>query len=221
MQNSKSRILALLKRSGSCAVDELATALQLAPMTVRQHLTALERDELVSVAEQRNGAGRPKHVFSLTERGDAAFPRRYDRFAALLLSELQDPHGLVLIESESDARVALVLDRAARREAAPHAERLAALDLRARARAAAAVLHEIGGFAEAVETPAGVEIRDYNCVYRGLRPHETGPCAWHSRLVPHLMKAPIDEIAADDTGRCCRILVRCAAVAPRSMNGKE
>ena len=206
------RILAVLKRSGSRSVDDLAAALQLAPMTVRQHLTALERDELVSVAEQRNGAGRPKHVFSLTERGDAAFPRRYDRFTALLLDVLQDPDHSILVQSDCDDRTALVLDRVARREAAPYVNRLTLLDVPARARAAAAILHEIGGFAEAVETPAGVEIRDYNCVYRGVRPEESGPCAWHSRLVPRLMNLPIEEVVAGDVaGRCCRMLVRCDA----------
>ena len=212
MQSSKTKILALLKRSGSRSVDDLATALQLAPMTVRQHLTALERDELVTVAEQRNGAGRPRHLYSLTERGDAAFPRRYDRFAALLLNELRDLDATALVQSNCDDRMGLVLDRLAMREAAPHRERLAGLVVEQRAQAVAAVLHEIGGFAEAVVSPGAIEIRDYNCVYRGLRPEEAGPCAWHSRLVPLLMQTPVDELPArDDAGRCCRMLVRCGA----------
>jgi predicted ArsR family transcriptional regulator len=222
MQTSKARILAVLKRCGARSVDDLAAALQLAPMTVRQHLTALERDELVTVAERRNGAGRPRHLYSLTERGDAFFPRRYDRFASMLLAELQDPSGAAPVQSGCTDRMADVLDRLARREASPHAERLAALSVPARARATAAVLHEIGGFAEAVETPAGVEIRDYNCVYRGLRPRETGPCAWHSRLVPLLMHHPVDDLPTGaDTGLCCRMLVRCETPAVSRSNHKE
>ncbi|MGH2599935.1 MAG: helix-turn-helix transcriptional regulator [Dehalococcoidia bacterium] len=210
MQNSKTRILALLKRTGARSVDDLAAALQLAPMTVRQHLTALERDELVTVAEKRNGAGRPKHLYSLTNRGDAAFPRRYDRFAALLLAELEDLDAATPVQSECADRMGTVLNRLARREALPHIERLAQLDLPLRARATAAILHEIGGFAEAVETPVGVEIRDFNCVYRGLRPEESGPCAWHSRLVPLLMQRAVEEVpAGDDAGPSCRMLVRC------------
>jgi len=214
MQTSKARILAVLKRSGARSVDDLAAALQLAPMTVRQHLTALERDELVSVAEQRNGAGRPRHLYSLTERGDAAFPRRYDRFAALLLTELQDLDAAALVQSNCTDRMGLVLDRLAEREATPYLERLAQLSLPARARLTATILHDIGGFAEAVETPVGVEIRDYNCVYRGLRPEEPGPCAWHSRLVPLLMQRPLDEVPAGvDAGTCCRMLVRCGTAS--------
>jgi predicted ArsR family transcriptional regulator len=209
MQTSKDRILAVLKRSGSRSVDDLAAALQLAPMTVRQHLTALERDELVRVSEYRNGAGRPKHYYSLTDRGDAVFPRRYDRFAALLLNELQHIEPAATADDETVDRMGLVLERLARRESAPHLARLSLMNLAERARAAAAILHEIGGFAEAVETPAGVEIRDYNCVYRGLRPRECGPCAWHARLVPHLVRAPVEELPpAPHAGRCCRLLVR-------------
>jgi predicted ArsR family transcriptional regulator len=214
MQTSKDRILAVLKRSGSRSVDDLASALKLAPMTVRQHLTALERDELVRVSEYRNGAGRPKHYFSLTERGDAVFPRRYDRFAALLLNELQEIEPATLPDGDHAARMGLVLDRLARREAAPHLARLAPMGPVERGYAVAAILHEIGGFAEAVETPAGIEIRDYNCVYRGLRPLEPGPCAWHARLVPRLVCAPVEELPPEShAGRCCRLLVRYPSAA--------
>jgi len=209
MQTSKARILAVLKRCGQRSVDDLATALKLAPMTVRQHLTALERDEFVRVAEHRNGAGRPKHIYSLTERGDASFPRRYDRFAALLLGELLslEPNALAFVNA--DDRMGLVLERLARRESAPHLTRLSRLEPRARAHAAARILHETGGFAEAVDAPGGVEIRDFNCVYRGLRPEEHGPCAWHSRLLAHFVHAPVEERCEGDRSVCCRFLVQC------------
>ncbi|MGD9892020.1 MAG: helix-turn-helix transcriptional regulator [Dehalococcoidia bacterium] len=222
IQSSKVRILAVLKRCGPRGVDDLATELHLAPMTVRQHLTALERDEMVSVTEQRNGAGRPRHLFSLTDRGDSAFPRRYDRFAAMLLAEVQDLDAAIPVQSECTDRMGQILDRIARREALPHVERLSLLSVPARARAAAAVLHDIGGFAEAVETPSGIEIRDYNCVYRGLRPHETGSCAWHSRLVPLLMQGPVHDLpAGNDAGPCCRMLVPGDAPAVHRTNHKD
>lgn len=210
MQNSKTRILAVLKRTGARSVDDLASALRLAPMTVRQHLTALERDEMVSVAEQRNGAGRPRHLYSLTERGDAAFPRRYDRFASMLLAELQSLDAAPIPPDCSD-RMAVVLERLARREAEPHRRRLSGLDLADRARETATVLHEIGGFAEAVESADGIEIRDYNCVYRGLRPAEAGPCAWHARLVPLLLDRPVEYPESAEGARICSVLVRCPA----------
>ena len=222
IQSSKVRILAVLKRCGPRSVDDLAAALHLAPMTVRQHLTALERDEMVGVTEQRNGAGRPRHLYSLTDHGDTVFPRRYDRFASLLLAELQDLDAAILVQSEHTDRMGQILDRLARREAMPHVDRLAPLAVSARARAAATVLHEIGGFAEAVETPSGIEIRDYNCVYRGLRPHDTGPCPWHSRLVPLLMQGPVHDIpAGDDAGPCCRLLVPCDATVAQRTNHKD
>lgn len=212
MQTSKERILTVLKRCGRRSVDDLALALQLAPMTVRQHLTALERDELVAASESRGGAGRPKHLYALTARGDAAFPRRYDRFAALLLNELQSLDPSALLHSSGGDRMGVVLEALALRESAPHLSRLASLDLPGRIAQAAVILQEIGGFAEAVETPTGSEIRDYNCVYRGLRPEESGPCAWHARLMPKLLGASVEELpAAPDQGRCCRMLVRRAA----------
>lgn len=216
MQSSKDRILAVLKRFGQRSVDDLAAALQLAPMTIRQHLTALERDEFVTMTESRTGAGRPKHVYSLTARGDAVFPRRYDRFAALLLAELQTLDPDALRGTPPEDRMGLVLEQIARRESAPHVERLAQLPADRRAHAAAAILHEIGGFAEAVETHAGIEIRDYNCVYRGLRPQESGPCGWHHRLLPMLLLSPVEHLTAEHDGGGCRALVRCTDDARRA-----
>ena len=86
MHSTKTEILALLKRNGGRSVNELATALHLASITIRQHLTHLERDGLV-VSEQRNGSsGRPTLAFRLTAKAHAAaFPRRSDRLAEMLL----------------------------------------------------------------------------------------------------------------------------------------
>src|SRR3989337_1077020 len=85
LQSSKHEILAYLKRTGGSAVDGVAQALGLAPVTVRQHLTALQRDDLVESSAIRRPTGRPHYEYRLTRRGEDTFPRRYDRLAGMLL----------------------------------------------------------------------------------------------------------------------------------------
>src|SRR5688572_1074044 len=85
--STKSRILALLKRSPASTVDAIAGSLQLAPMTVRQHLMVLERDGMLSCRDDRGATGRPRHVYTLTDAGEETFPRRYDELAREVLTE--------------------------------------------------------------------------------------------------------------------------------------
>ena len=86
MHSTKTDILALLKRNDGATVDEISSALGLAPMTVRQHLTALERDALVSGQEVRRPTGRPHFRFRLTEDGHRRVSDGYDRLLALLVT---------------------------------------------------------------------------------------------------------------------------------------
>src|SRR3954465_5639547 len=70
-------ILFALKKRGQARADELAAHLGITPSAVRQHLTGLLADGLVTFEEQRGGPGRPKHVYRLTPTADALFPRTY------------------------------------------------------------------------------------------------------------------------------------------------
>ena len=75
MQSTKGEILTQLKQNGTGTVDGLASALGLARMTIRQHLSALERDGLVSSKLERQRTGRPHLLFSLSDLGQESFPK--------------------------------------------------------------------------------------------------------------------------------------------------
>src|SRR3989337_651693 len=104
-QSTKGQILAFLKRNGGSTVDDLASALGLAGMTVRQHLTMLERDDLVASRKVRRPPGRPHYVYTLTPRGHGTFPRRYDHLAQMMLDELANLEVSQLLEFTGDERV--------------------------------------------------------------------------------------------------------------------
>jgi predicted ArsR family transcriptional regulator len=111
MRTTKSEILSHLKRSGGSSVEELATSLGLARMTVRQHLATLERDALVSSREVRRATGRPHYAFSLTDRGEEAFPKRYDRLAGLILEEVSLLDGAEIAGLTPAQKRRLLFDR--------------------------------------------------------------------------------------------------------------
>src|SRR5579875_1997100 len=203
MQTTKSQLLALLKRSGPQTVASLAQDLGLASTTVRQHLTSLDRDGLVRVTAERRPKGRPQYVYELTETGERTFPKRYDRLAAEILSELGclDPADLSTVSPA--ARVEYMLARLADRAVERHSHRLALCTLEQRVQAVAALLQEESGFVEWSADDGGFAIHDYNCMYRPLTVVDGPACAWHRRLIGRLLGRPPIESATVAAGGSC------------------
>ena len=76
MQDTRHRILRLLKLKGPLSADEMSQELKITYMGVRQHLTPLEHDGLIRHHREQRGIGRPTYVYSLTELGhNTATPR--------------------------------------------------------------------------------------------------------------------------------------------------
>lgn len=72
MQSTRRAILDHLRLNGAASVEALAGAVGLAPVTVRHHLNLLREDNLVDVAAESVGRGRPRHVFQLSQAGGQA-----------------------------------------------------------------------------------------------------------------------------------------------------
>ena len=68
---TRRELVNLLKKQGTVDADELATRMGLSTSAVRQQLTALQRDGLVTFDEVKHGLGRPRHRYRLTSAGDS------------------------------------------------------------------------------------------------------------------------------------------------------
>lgn len=89
----KDEILRIIKKQGGATVDDISKSLSLASTSIRQHLAALERDQLVKSMTVRHGAGRPKILYSLTEMANNLFPKRYDFLLSMILDEIERMDG--------------------------------------------------------------------------------------------------------------------------------
>ena len=89
----KNEILRIIKKQGGATVDDISKSLSLAPTSIRQHLAALERDQLIKSITIRHGAGRPKILYSLTELANNLFPKRYDFLLSMILNEIERIDG--------------------------------------------------------------------------------------------------------------------------------
>jgi predicted ArsR family transcriptional regulator len=212
MRSTKSEILALLKRSDGSTVDELASNLGLAPMTVRQHLTVLERDELVGAREVRRATGRPHYVYSLTEDGHRKVAGGFDRLLALLVEEAGELSAEDLAATP-DERRARLFRRAAESLAARHRAEVAALSGAAQVERVGEILRSHGGFPEIQDLGGEFELRDFSCVFRSSV-GDDGGCAWHEAFLAAILDASV-RVAREPAhcAACCRYIVSVTSTA--------
>ena len=90
MQDTRERILDILKERHQATVDELSRELGLTAVTVRHHLDILRGDGYIAapIVRRRKTPGRPQYAYTLTEKAANFFPKRYDHLASLILDEL-------------------------------------------------------------------------------------------------------------------------------------
>ena len=74
----------------SSTINELAQAVGINGISVRHHLTALEADDLIKSSEERHGVGRPRYIYSLSEKGIELFPTSYLRLTQRILKTLSN-----------------------------------------------------------------------------------------------------------------------------------
>lgn len=194
MQATRARILQILREKGEATAVELATRLGLRAVTVRHHLRVLREDGLIrEVRTLRNGRGRPRIVFALTEAANRLFPRNYEGLVRHLLP--------ITLSSENIRQIARSMGQEANLQ-----------DLSGRARLSAAVsfLNEKGYLAR-LETsgngPVWVEIR--NCPYLEVARERGELCALDAALFEELLGAPVERVSCIVHGDpACRYCVR-------------
>jgi predicted ArsR family transcriptional regulator len=92
-ERSQDRILFHLKSRGPQTAADVAARLGMTVAGARQHLLKLLDGGLVESADSREGRGRPKKRWRLTERGHARFPDRHSELTLELLKSTRALFG--------------------------------------------------------------------------------------------------------------------------------
>ena len=87
--NTRSRVLKSLLLNQKRTVNDLAESVGINPISVRHHVNKLEAEGLIQSEEERHGVGRPRLIYSLTNKGMEQFPQRYLQLTLRLLEQLK------------------------------------------------------------------------------------------------------------------------------------
>ncbi|MDX2240984.1 MAG: metalloregulator ArsR/SmtB family transcription factor [Leptolyngbyaceae cyanobacterium bins.302] len=90
---TRKQIVHLLKQNGTMDADTLAAQLDITAMAVRQHLYALQEEQLVTYQEEARPMGRPAKLWQLTTAADRFFPSGYAELSLSLINSVKAAFG--------------------------------------------------------------------------------------------------------------------------------
>ena len=93
MEQTRTRILKMLKRNGGSTIGELSELLDASATAVRRHLKALEAQGLVYHRMEQRGPGRPSYVYELKAEGPDVFKGSYVAFVDSIRQEMVTSNG--------------------------------------------------------------------------------------------------------------------------------
>jgi len=200
-RGTRGEILTALKKAQPLTAKELASKFGVTPNALRRHLKELETEGIVRYQREIRGVGGPVFAFSLTDAGEALFPRAYEKALAEVLDlvrEQQGDEGLVQLFQRRWDDIARV--------ARPELEQL---PVDQRATRLAELLTSLGYMAEAHPGSGALPVlTEHNCAIRVIAERFPEVCAAEERFIADLLGAPVTRQAHIAKGaNCCEYCV--------------
>ena len=195
--SSHRALLDALKHRGRATAAELAEDLGLNVETVREHLQALARRDLVRRdGTQRRGAGRPVIVFTLTQSSAALFPRREGEMLRAL--------GRFLVARRQTGLLREFYDEYLAEQRAAGLARVEHLKGRERLEEVARIFGEMGFMPVIEETGESPRLRLCHCPVRDLVEATHVPCQAEIGLMRELLGTTSERVSfIPDGGDAC------------------
>jgi predicted ArsR family transcriptional regulator len=188
MQDTKQRILTLLKINGGLTTSNLGDMLDISATAVRRHLNTLEAQGLITHRTEQRGMGRPSFVYELTAGASQVFPQSYATFATNILEDLIELEGTekldeIFSQRQEKRRQRLV----AQMSGDSLSERVASL----------ARILEAEGRMTTWEQLSDTKflLREHNCPILRVAERFEQPCDCEISLFRELLQADIERIA--------------------------
>lgn len=181
-------VLLALKKRGEARAEEIAEAIGITPSGVRQHLTPLRAEGLVTYRKIHAGPGRPKFAYRLTDLAEDLFPKTYHELTNELLEHLEEEDPEVLVR---------IFERRRQRRVEAARKRLAGKTFDEKVAVLARILDEDGYFADFEGRPDGTYlIREQNCAIWGVAVRYGLACSTELEFLQEAFpEAQIDRVA--------------------------
>lgn len=193
-------ILHAIKQSPQSTVEELAGAADISPVTVRHHLNALQAEGTIEASSVRRKVGRPYYVYSLSERGQELFPKRYVRLTSRLLDEMKERLPVDVLNEIFEGVVNNVLEE--------HRGEFEHLPLEGRLDYLVNLLSEEGFLSTWERTADGYRLVEYSCPYISIGSTHGEVCSFDRQLVSGILQLDVIQDSCMLHGsNCCQFII--------------
>lgn len=197
ISETRMRILQLLKMRANMTVAQLTEALHISQMGIRQHLAILEAEGLVEHYQEKQGRGRPPHVYQLTDQANSLFPTTYANFAVGLMHEVAKFNGPGFINQVFRGRMKAQLET--------YQQRLEGKTLCERIKELARIRDEEGYMARFDENAEDYVLIEHNCPIAVIAQEYPYVCEIELALFRQSLGAKVvrEEHLMQGSHRCC------------------
>jgi predicted ArsR family transcriptional regulator len=198
MHDTRWTVLELIRTTPQPTVASLADSLKVSQITVRHHLATLQAEGLIQMQPVREGVGRPKHIYSLTEAAQRYFPNQYHALVEGLLDTLK-----TTLPAE---QVNHILDSMAAKVASKYHTVPVGGTLEQRLQHLVAILGEEGFMAEIREAGdgSGKVLAELNCPYQYVGQRHREVCRIDRLLIEQVLGQEVQQTSCILNGdHCC------------------
>jgi len=186
MKSTKDKILQTLLRHPRITINEIAEAVGINAISVRHHLSNLEKEGLIAAEEERHGVGRPRLMYSLTEDGMERFPTKYLRLTTRLLAQMK--------ETLPGPAVANLFSQVAEDMAKDYAEQIKGLSMEERLDFVKDMLAQEGFTVEWEKKGKEYQIHEITCPYYQIGIAHPEVCMVDQTLISKMLALPASKV---------------------------
>lgn len=200
MKSTREKILRTLLAFPDSTINELAEAVGINGISIRHHLTALEAEQLVTASEERHGVGRPRLIYSLTEKGIEKFPTSYLQLTCRILDTLN--------ERLSPADMQSIFAAIGTQIAEPYEKELDGKPLSERIEVIKTALTKEGFIVEVQKNEDSYTLTSFSCPYYRVGLDHPIVCTLDHTLITRLLGTPIEieSCIYEGSDRCIYII---------------
>jgi DeoR family transcriptional regulator, suf operon transcriptional repressor len=176
-------ILRVIQRRGPQSIKSLEAELGVTTNAIREQIQYLLAEGLIMSDKLRGGAGRPAHVYSLSEKGQGLFPQSYDLLLKLLLEEIARADGA--------DRAQQLLNAVGARLAEDVVGGERSVTLTQQLEHVSSALDQRGIPIAIFEGADGVALQEWSCPFYSLAREMPGVCEMEQHMLEHALGARV------------------------------
>ena len=186
MKTTRDKVLTTIKLNPQSTIINIADKVGINAISVRHHLTNLQAEGLILAEEERHGVGRPRLVYSLSEKGMETFPSRYYRLINSLMDQIK--------ETIPEKNVQSLFSSMAHKLTSEYEPLLENMDIEERLDLLKSILSKEGFEVEWDKDGDEYSIKEISCPFAKIGENHPEVCLFDKSIISNVLDIPLSKI---------------------------